>query len=303
MTWASGNHPASTPIRSTLAGPLAAAGLTRVTQDYASEAGVTLDVWKSAAADNSAGIDWYLIVGDLLSAGQRTALFSVCEGWDDATKTATKYIPATNNVAPAADFSVGAGAVAPTQANIFYMTSPWGGGWLDTSGTTYKVSATPDRVITSFGSGVLSTCYSGIGERIHDQTLDPAMPLLCVSIDGNTTYTSGVLNPWRGGTTREPGQTTAHAANFRCYTINSTSDNLYSLTQDQLAAKVILQPLVAKTSRTGYARCVLKDVRGGIVANGTASDVATETLPDGVTTVSYVNFQWSSTVQRFVPQV
>jgi len=301
MTYASGTHPANTPIRTTLATALSAGGLTRVTQDYVVASGQTLDVWKSPAASNTAGTDWYLLLLDQVSSPTRQFQVTVCEGWDDATKTATRYIPITNNVVPAGDFSIGATGVSPTQANVLYVPGFNGfGTWTDSSGTTYKISATPNRVIITVGTG---SAYAGHMDRVLNQTLEPTQPLGALELGGNTTFTNASTS--RGGTTREPGQTLANAANWRIYQVNNTSDHVWGIFTESFSGASVLPLLWVKSNRFSSNRAILKDCKGGN-NSGAASDIATETQVDGTTTITYwqLNTQApTSNVQRFAAQI
>lgn len=275
MSYASGNHPASTPVRTTLATALTAAGFVQVTANYVSQANWTIDVWKSPGSLNAAGQDWYLIVGDQISGGSRLPMFSVCEGWDDTSKTATKYVPTTNNVAPAADFSVGAGAVAPTSANLFYLQAS---SWTDTVGTTYKISATPDRVVVQFAA--TASIYLGQIDKMYSTTIDP-VALVMVSLVNSSN--PSVAN--FGGATREPGQASAGAFNFRVQLWSTWwLFNTSYMAVDNITGKALLAPVVLMCSRqTNSRRGLLKDLRSLGNVTIAISDTASEIQPDGST--------------------
>jgi len=298
MTYASGTHPASTTARSTFATTLTSAGFTRVTQDYVPAATYLLDVWKSPAASNAAGTDWYLFLLEQVSGSTRFISMTVAEGWDDSTKLATKYIPVSNNVAPAADYSVGNTGIAPTAANLYYMSM---GSWTDTSGTSYKITATVDRVIAAFvANSPTSHIYAGHADRFVPVLYEPVQPLVCLRL-GDTSTHNQTNDTAQGGGTREPGVTTSSLNNWRVALGNSSNDNLYAILTENISGTVILSPLVPKAVRSSPPyRCILKGVRG-TGSTGASTDVATETLADG-STITYWNANAAST-QRFIPQV
>jgi hypothetical protein len=305
VAYVSGTHPASTPFRTTLATPLTTAGFTRVTQDYTVATGQILDVWKSPGASNASGQDWYLLLMDdtVTTAGQRMPRFSVCELWDDATKTATRYIPNTNNVVPAGDYSVGATAVTPTTANVYYQQNTSLGGWVDTSGTPYKASITIDRCIVSINptNSSFISCYAGQTQRIHNTTVEPYPPLIVLEMTGNTTFSNASTT--RGGITREVGQTAAATSNFRVFLFNSAgTDSVWAPFADSVTGATTWSPLWVWSNRANQKIGILIGPRTTNV-NGTPTDIGTETLVDG-STLTYTNAQlFNNQPQRFFPQV
>lgn len=293
MAYTTFSVPASGTGRGTIASTLATAGFVRVTQDYSPATNYTLDVWRSPAASNAAGVDWYLFVMDFVSASNHFLYLTVAEGWDDATKLASKYSPAAGNVVPAADFSIGTGTAAPTAANLFYVynLSPW----THANGTSGVLSATPDRVILKINDASGTSpmgLYCGHLDRVYPVSIDPVQPLVAARLDSQSSAPSGV--GMVGATTRDPGATTGHPYGFRVLNWGNTAVNQAYVRQlpnytDSVIGKPWSSrggPCLGRYYNTSL-RGLYKDVRlsqfGVIPAWG---DTMTETLPDG-STVSY----------------
>lgn len=291
MTYTAFTVPGNGNVRDTVATTLTSAGLTRSTQGYVVATNYTLDVWKSPAASNAAGQDWYLLLLEWVAGGGHYFYISVCEGWDDATKLATRYSPAAANVTPAADFSVGATGVAPTVANIFYVNAL--NSWTHSNGAPGVISATVDRVILRIdtGQGIYSF-YAGHLDRVYPTSLDPVQPLVATRLDAQSTAPSSTNMV--GATTRDPGATVGAGYGFRI--INCTSSASAYSNVRQLPSYVDGVTGKPWSSRCGPSlgrwwnnslRGIYKDLRIGTAGQAPGyGDTMTETLSDG-STVTY----------------
>lgn len=174
------------------------------------------DVYKSPAASNQFGQDWYLIlrrVGDFGAA----LFYQVAEGYNSTTHRATNYGGTGAAVTPTATTYVNpAAAAAPenicasaAQVSLAPTAVPF----------TYWVSATADRVVVGVKTSVETGFYAGL----YDDLLPAGttqFPLVCCLIFSGVTAQSaqyaigyGSSNLW-GGFTREPLQVASLGQNF-----------------------------------------------------------------------------------------
>ena len=175
-------------------------------------ASAVADVYKSPAASNQFGQDWYLILKR--SSDTNAALvYQVAEGYNATTHRASNYGGIGSLVIP----------VAGTFANPLYPVtpelSPAGSAAVGLSNATpftFWVSASANRVVV----GVKTNSESGFYAGLYDDLLPAGVtgfPLVCAkmppdqvlgnAIGGTTVQTTG-------GFTREPGQTLAATNNF-----------------------------------------------------------------------------------------
>lgn len=300
MAYSTGAFPSAAAARLTLRPLLtdAAAGFTLVSQDVAFTANTLahhVDVYRSPAASNIEGKDWYLAVIEWLNNGQRILRFAILEGWDPVANKGTRYSPLANNIAPAADGSVGATAAGPEA-----FAGP-AIGWPDT-GTSFILTADANRVMFSLGiPGASSqTLYAGLMDRMHPEAVD-GFPLVGINL------TSGSNNPSAGygWTTREPGQGSASTMNFRTQLTGYTQwDRLFIVgsytSAEAISGRQILSPCVVHASRnpTNSARGLLRGPKMGTAAAG-PTDTLTETALDGTTRSYYCTFPY---IGLFVPK-
>lgn len=233
----------------------------------------TVNVYKSPAASNSANQDWYLVIGSVVVTTTRFLAFSVCEGWDATAHQATKYVPNTNNVVPAADFSIGT-----TPASLASAFIGINNGWTDASGFTFTINITIDRLIIL----AVQSFYVGLMDRAYPTTVDPVNPVGWVNLVPNGASTAN-----NGGCTRCPGAVTATAYNWRVQVSNNTFGRPFTpfTLADSVTGKPFLSPLAICESRfpTSSMRALLKDMRINQTTTSTGSDTLTETMADGST--------------------
>lgn len=170
------------------------------------------DVYRSPAASNTFGSDWYLILRRA-SDSNVNMFYQVAENYDPVTHRASNIGGTAQAVIPVAGtYANPANPVAPDQstANSASLTL--------TAGTAFQywVSATADRVVV----GVRTTAESGFYAGLYDDLLPAGVtgfPLVCVKTapDLTVNYPIGYgISPSTGGFTREPLQTAASAQNF-----------------------------------------------------------------------------------------
>jgi hypothetical protein len=188
-------NPAAT-FMTTLDTILVAAGFTAV--ETWTSGNYTAIIYKSPAASNVQGADWYLNV--LRSSNSSSVVsFGVAEAWNTSTKKFTSYAPANiTTQTPTATFTYNdATGVLPNGTLMMK------GIVLSTSSFPHWISATCNRVIV--GTRVSSTNY-GIYAGLYDDLLPAAIspfPLCVLDTAGSN-----------GGSTREPGATTSTANAF-----------------------------------------------------------------------------------------
>jgi hypothetical protein len=181
---------------------LTAAGFTFVEQW--TSANITARVYKSPAASNTQGADWYLSV--YRASDSNTQLqFSVAEVWDTGTKKFRNYAPSTTSLTPVAvTFAVNdATGVLPNGV----ISRP--GPTLSTAGFQYWLSANPNRVV--LGTRVSVTdygIYAGLYDDLWNTTISP-FPLAVVDLAG-----ANAQSFIGGSATREPNQAGVAVANF-----------------------------------------------------------------------------------------
>lgn len=168
----------------------------------------TARVYRSPAASNFFGSDWYLIVIRTQDSGSAVYL-AVCELYNPTTHVCTNYAPsAASGLTPTAQFAVN----DPTGKAPDNGALQWSTVGIAASGFGYWLSITPDRVVVATRAGAAdSGVYAGLYDDMQAAALSP-FPLLTVGLD---TFAARV-----GAATREPGQT-ANASNNFSITLNS----------------------------------------------------------------------------------
>jgi hypothetical protein len=168
------------------------------------------DVYKSPAASNQFGQDWYLILRRATDYAAGLS-YQVAEGYSTATHKASNYGGTAATVAPSATTFVNpAAAAAPETVAVLPVALtaaiPF----------TYWVSATANRVVVGVKTSVEAGFYAGL----YDDLLPAGttqFPLACALIPATQTvaYAIGGNNSvGSGGFTREPGQAASSAVNF-----------------------------------------------------------------------------------------
>ena len=208
MTFKTGTITSATPAKALfdlLDPDITGVGYTRVETGITS-GGVTWNVYKSPAASNFFGSDWFFALG-YDTTGQATLYSCVFEAWDTATDLASRYAPNTASLVP------GAGYINPQAASAlpagFTLSHA-----LPTTAFTYAYSTLIDRLAIGAWTATATSrfgWYIGLYDSFYSTTDDPFPLCLCwIGQDG------GSSTPvWsRGASTREPMTTIADAYNF-----------------------------------------------------------------------------------------
>lgn len=277
-----------------------AAGYTFVEQWVSST--IVANVYKSPAASNSFGQDWYLAT--YRTATTSSVSLTVFESWDATNKRAIRYVPSTSNLTPAATtYAVNDASGLLLSGAI---TRPSVG--VNTSTIYYwYIHANMDRVVA--GSSVSNAVYAGLADSVIPG--DP-FPLVVLTTQSSTSSQTTL-----GGVTREPFQTSATTYNFfvQLYGAagnSASSTSIYGLSEagtppagnSLYTGFPVLSRCAIHSGRllnsTGW-RFVLKDFYIG--AGGTAAgDTMTFTI--GATTYTYVRphqSAWSLAHSFFMP--
>jgi hypothetical protein len=255
------------------------------------------DVYKSPAASNQFGQDWYLILRR--NADTATQLYyQVCEAYNATTHRASNLGGLGVSTTPVpTTFANPTAASAPDAAT---GTSAGAAGLvLTTTAFSYWVSTTGNRVVV----GVKTSAESGFYAGLYDDLLSAGttqFPLVCAKFPANQLVGGAIgagTATQTGGFTREPGQTLASAANFEAVIHNGYTINLG-------VPSVNFSPLPASTALYANAgamsRCMIGSMRpvnltgdalrgllNGVFCSGIAS-IAGDTITAGGKT--YVRF-------------
>lgn len=177
---------------------LLAAGFTAV--ETWTSAAKTAMIYKSAAAGNTFGADWYFSV--YRTADNATGLsFSVGEVWDTGTHKFRNYAPTVTTMTPTGLFAVNdATGLLPDASTLFKASIT-----ISAAGFSWWVSANPNRVVIADRVGASdSAVYFGLYDDLLPVALSP-FPLCSTTL-------AGAGNS--GSFTREPGATTSTASAF-----------------------------------------------------------------------------------------
>lgn len=171
----------------------------------------TWNVYKSAAANNSFGQDFYFALG-YVTATPTTLLLTVFEGWNTGTLLATKYPPNATTTPDGTFSNPGAALALPsTGTTMGYMQSI-----TLTTGCAYYYSVTADRVIFSLNtsSNLPVGFYIGLYDSFNTTIYDP-FPLCVINFANTIVGTTATAPPTLSALfTREPNTTTSNASNF-----------------------------------------------------------------------------------------
>ena len=204
MTFKTGSITSATPAKALfdlLDADLDAVGYVRVETGLAS-GGVTWTVYRSPAAANFFGQDWYFALG--YDPSTMTSLYScLFEDWDATNKLAVRFAPSTNGLVPAAGYT---NPQAPSALPAGFLLAHL----FPTTAFTYAYSVLIDRVaIGSWAAGATRFgWYIGLYDSFFSTTDDP-LPLVICQIGGYNNGSSQV-----GASTREPMTTSANSGNF-----------------------------------------------------------------------------------------
>ncbi len=273
-------------------------------------------VYKSPAASNTLGIDYYLSMHTYptnFGNGQTAIFFNLFETWNDTTKKARKYVPTsgTGITVDATDKTVtdatGVYVGSTTLKNISLVITT-------STNRTFVSDVTVDRLV--FGCTNLAglNAYVGAAEMsVYGTTLDPAT--LVISNFGGASGSSSQY----GGFTREVGAPAVHQYNFMAqildpsqpycrayaYALNSTvfgglPVSAVASQQDAVRGQWVAAPIMIATSRTNPA--TNRAVLGGVMTayqGGAVGDTLAVTMAGGGTQ-NYVLVQTNSSYQAHV---
>lgn len=208
MTFKTGSITSATPAKvlfDLLDPDLVAVGYVRVETALAS-GGVTWNVYRSPAASNFFGQDWYFALGCDTSA--QTTLYScVFEDWDSTNKRAVRFAPSSTGLVPAAGYiNPQAPSALPAGFTLSHL--------LPTTVFTYAYSTLIDRVaVGAWTSSTVSrfSWYIGLYDSFYSTTDDP-FPLALLSIGVAPNYNA--ITTLVGSTTREPMTVVQNTHNF-----------------------------------------------------------------------------------------
>lgn len=221
--------------------------------------GAVAAVYKSPAASNSFGADWYLSV--YRSADTSTTIsFAVGEVWDTGTERFRNYAPSAASVPVAVTFAVNdATGLTPASSSLRQIAPT-----ISAAGFQYWISATPNRLtLATRVSGTGYTLYAGLYDDLLTSAMSP-FPLMV-----STLAASSGLGAGNGSASREPNTTASNTGNFGVntyYPIGLTSNTASAI---YAATYVPGRPLVYSSrisagvgvglSAVG-ARGILKDI-------------------------------------------
>ena len=246
-------------------------------------------VYKSPAAYNFFGQDWYLITYTADQTTSSTLQYGICQAYNATTHKATKYapriVPAT--VPDASDYTVVDATGLDPYNSI--LLSAYTSQIASSGATNVYASITADRVIINGGSSNTPQ-YIGLFDTLLAS--DP-FPLVCTTM--GTSNSSSYNANW-GTVTCEPGQTAVDVANWHTAVPYLNGGPIYGATNpggvDLYSGKSLLQRMVFGTGRSftglvyGY-RGLFRDIlltwsQGG---TGAAGDTLSYTV--GATTYTY----------------
>jgi hypothetical protein len=241
-------------------------------------------IYKSPAASNSQGADWFLIVNRTADTATNVSLM-VSEVWDTTTKRCRNYAPVTGSLTPTASFAVNdATGVAPTTTALNSVGSLALS--VGTAGYTWWLSATYDRVVVATHVGTNDYAhYAGLYDDLLPIALSP-FPLCVIGLQAVTG--SPAMN--NGGASREPNQLASAALNFGVMisgTFTSWTPTTLGVT-DIYTAKTIPSRVLLSSARVAVAlstgmRGLLKDV---MLNSVTGANGDTMTLTDSAGAVT-----------------
>ena len=247
----------------------------------------TWSVYKSAAANNSLGVDFFVAFG-YVTATPTILHYTMFELWNAGTSLATNFAPNSTQIPTATTWAnpQAAAALPTTGTTIAYIDTAA----LPTTGLTYGITVLADRLIwwINGGSGV-SAQQHGAYMGIFDSFLpissagDP-MPIACVQLgptpnpNGLSMTTAPASLP--GFTTREPLQVASLSTNFGCG-CNGAIASSWTLaaggTNEIYTGKVMLSRVLLQGRQSTSYRGLLKDLYMGPTQTN-AGDQITWTL-------------------------
>lgn len=210
MTFKTGSITSATPAKALfdlLDPDFVAVGYVRVETALAS-GGVTWNVYRSPAAGNFFGSDWYFALG-YDTAASSTLYSCIFEDWDATNKLAVRFAPSTTGLVPGTGYvNPQAASALPAGFTLSHL--------LPTTAFTYASSALIDRLAIGAWTAA-STARFGWYVGLYDSfysTADDPFPLVICTIGVNGGHSGGLGLTSRGASPREPMTTLANTPNF-----------------------------------------------------------------------------------------
>lgn len=265
MTYNSGSLTSATPASALIA--IMDATITAITGLSKVSAAIvvgtnTWNVYKSAAANNSFGSDFYFALG-YNTTTPTFVLMTVFEGWNSGTNLASNFAPNSTQIPVVTTWANpnAAAALPSTGTTMAFLSCSTA---LTTTAFSYFYSVTNDRLVFGwFSSAAQEGFYLGLYDSFQTVANDP-FPLCALRFGtgfGNAMTTAATT--LAGLATREPRQTVSTAINFgvgatgaasSCWTLNnSTNAEIYSAFP--FVSRVLLQGRAS-----GAYRGLLKDI-------------------------------------------
>lgn len=233
----------------------------------------TMVIYKSPAASNASGADWYLVVYRPNDTST-TINFSVAEVWDTTTKKLRNYAPNTSSAPTAGAFAVNDTVGVPPYSSTLRQIPIV----ISAAGFQYWISATTKRVIiTTRVSTTSYMMYAGL----YDDLLAPALspyPLIVSTFSISSSQGVGT-----GSATREPNTTTSISYNFAVnlnYPLGLTSDTASGIYAATLipGRPVLYSGRVAASTLPGSSAIGLRGVLKDVLYQGVSGAVTGDTL-------------------------
>lgn len=252
------------------------------------------NIYKSPAASNSFGSDWYLSVyrtGDTAAS----VSFAVGEVWDTGTEKFRNYAPASNTAPVAVTFAVNDATGQPPYSVTMRQIPVT----LSASGFQYWISANPNRlVLVTRVASTAYAVYAGLYDDLLTTTLSP-FPLMVSNLTLNNVTGTGT-----GSASREPNTTANNSGNFGInvyYPVGLTSNiaaGIYAATfvpgRPLIYSSRITASIQQGSSAIG-ARGLLKDMMYQFITGAVEGDTLAVTDAAAVTktyTNVYASAYW-----------
>lgn len=257
-------------MENVLHGALLTAGYTYV--EEVANGNVKVRVYKSPAASNFFGQDWYLLV-KRTSDASITVDFAVTEQYNSSTHLCFNYGPsATSGLTPTAQYAVNdAAGKAPDNAAVWYNQLQF-----MTSSFNYYLSITANRMVVGVRSGASASAhYAGLYDDFQPLATSP-FPLVVHELIILGGFSA------RGSATREPNTLAANTNNFRTGPALSNSQMYTTSFTDSYSGRSTVGRTYFLGRSSGYMRGLLRDVYACNVLYGTTGDTLTAVM-GGVT--------------------
>lgn len=224
MTFKSGSITSATPAKALfdlLDPDITGVGFVRVETGHTA-GGVTWNVYRSPAASNFFGSDWYFALG-YDTTGQTTLYACVMEDWDATNKLAIRFAPNTVSLVPGTGYINPQPPAALPAGFTLSIALPGGG-----APTTfpYAYSTLIDRIaVGAWNSGAGTqrfAWYIGLYDSFYSTADDP-FPLIACNLGQNSGGVIPTVANNYGSATREPMTTVANTTNFSASQVANTS--------------------------------------------------------------------------------